>query len=192
MEKRVSVLAMTLFMSLVFPVSVFADVQSGGGITLTGHVDALPGLVSDGNIRSVMNGNPIAQKVSGNGFTLFGGIYYVSSTPVQSQPPVAPPPVVPPSSGGSPGVGVPSAVPTSTVEVPSLPTGSVEEIARSAQAKKIDIVKDGVINILDFNGMMVHWGETTCGDAADMNGDCVVDIFDFNTLMVYWGANYSL
>lgn len=68
-----------------------------------------------------------------------------------------------------------------------------------AQAKLADIQKDGTINILDFNAMMVNWGATqnlaaagSAFNSADMNKDGIVDIFDFNTLMVYWGTTYQL
>ncbi len=56
----------------------------------------------------------------------------------------------------------------------------------------IDIIKDGVFDILDFNEMMVEWGQTQCGVDADMTSDCVVNVLDFNLLMVYWGLTYTL
>lgn len=60
---------------------------------------------------------------------------------------------------------------------------------------RADPYPDGHIDALDFNVLMVHWGERagdaskTCGDKilADVNCDGVVDILDFNLLMVYWG-----
>ena len=62
--------------------------------------------------------------------------------------------------------------------------------------KILDIVKDGIINMLDFNIMMVNWSAGLNADGtfnpADMNKDGVVDIFDFNMLMVYWGYTYQL
>ena len=69
----------------------------------------------------------------------------------------------------------------------------------TAQAKLVDIQRDGAINILDFNSIMVNWGSTqnlaavgALFNPADMNKDGSVDIFDFNTLMVYWGTAYQL
>jgi hypothetical protein len=37
-----------------------------------------------------------------------------------------------------------------------------------------------------FNLLMVYWG--TNNTAADLNGDGIVDVLDFNTLMVHWSA----
>ena len=56
----------------------------------------------------------------------------------------------------------------------------------SPEAKKIDANNDGRINILDFNILIINWGATAPGNAADFNEDGVVDIFDFNLLMVHW------
>ncbi len=99
----------------------------------------------------------------------------------------------PPSSSGGGGGG--RRILTST-PIPTLPNLGVID---SAQAKLIDIQRDGVINILDFNAMMVNWGSTanlasagSVFNIADMNHDGVVDILDFNILMVYWGITYQL
>lgn len=68
----------------------------------------------------------------------------------------------------------------------------ISDPVKSAEAKRIDIQKDGTINILDFNSLMVNWGVVGGGTIGDMNTDGIVDIFDFNLLMVYWGTTYSL
>ncbi len=55
----------------------------------------------------------------------------------------------------------------------------------SATAKKGDVNKDGKVDILDFNSVMIQWarqGSLT----ADFNKDNKVDILDFNTLMINW------
>lgn len=49
-----------------------------------------------------------------------------------------------------------------------------------------DITGDGRVGILDFNALMIAWGQTGTGISADLNGDGRVDIFDFNVLMVNW------
>ena len=49
-----------------------------------------------------------------------------------------------------------------------------------------DTNDDNKVDILDFNTLMVHWGETGISNIADFSGDSVVDIFDFNILMVHW------
>lgn len=58
--------------------------------------------------------------------------------------------------------------------------------------KRTDFVRDGVIDVLDFNALMVQWGKTGVGNSADANQDGLVDIFDFNLLMVYWGQTEPL
>ncbi len=62
----------------------------------------------------------------------------------------------------------------------------------AAEAASIDIVRDGIINILDFNSLMVNWNALGSNNIADMNKDGAVDILDFNLLMVYWGTTYQL
>lgn len=48
-----------------------------------------------------------------------------------------------------------------------------------------DINLDGVVDILDFNALLVHWGQVGTGIAADLNNDGVVDILDFNMLIIH-------
>jgi len=79
------------------------------------------------------------------------------------------------SSGGGGGGGGAAVSTTSTI-----PT------TLSATAQKVDANKDGKIDVLDFNSLMVNWGKTTTGNIADFTGDGKVDIFDFNTLMINW------
>ena len=67
------------------------------------------------------------------------------------------------------------------VTTPSTPTSPL-----SAAAQKVDANKDGKIDILDFNTLMVNWNRTESGNIADFTGDGKVDIFDFNTLMINW------
>jgi hypothetical protein len=55
------------------------------------------------------------------------------------------------------------------------------------EVDRTDIVRDGKIDILDFNALMVNWGKKGVGNPADVNQDGSVDIFDFNALMVHWG-----
>lgn len=75
---------------------------------------------------------------------------------------------------------------------PPISAESAREPSESAQAKLMDIAKDGVVDIFDFNAMMVNWGSAVCGNPADVDKDCSVGIFDFNALMVYWGVAYQL
>ena len=57
--------------------------------------------------------------------------------------------------------------------------------ALSNEAKKADTNNDNKIDVIDFNTLMVNWGNTGTS-VADFNGDGHVDIFDFNYLMIYW------
>ena len=53
--------------------------------------------------------------------------------------------------------------------------------------KRTDIIRDGKIDVLDFNALTVNWGKREIGNFADVNQDGIVDVFDFNLVMVYWG-----
>jgi hypothetical protein len=54
--------------------------------------------------------------------------------------------------------------------------------------QKTDMVRDGKVDILDFNVLMVHWSDPSSNNVADLNHDESVDVFDFNILMVHWGS----
>jgi hypothetical protein len=56
-----------------------------------------------------------------------------------------------------------------------------------ADVKRADLKRDGIIDIIDFNTLMVHWNRKGQNDIADPNQDGVVDIRDFNLVMVHWG-----
>jgi hypothetical protein len=56
---------------------------------------------------------------------------------------------------------------------------------------RADVVKDGVIDLIDFNTLMVQWGRAGASLASDINGDEAVDLLDFNQLMVKWGQRYT-
>ncbi len=66
--------------------------------------------------------------------------------------------------------------------------------------ERLDIFSDGKVDILDFNLLMVHWGEDFgdkndqfCHDKAiaDINCDGKVELLDFNLLMIYWDESVS-
>ncbi len=54
------------------------------------------------------------------------------------------------------------------------------------EAKVADIDTDGVIGLLDFNLLMVNWGEVELGNPADLDANGVIDIFDLNMIFVHW------
>ena len=50
-----------------------------------------------------------------------------------------------------------------------------------------DIDKDGDVDIFDYNLIIQHFGNTSCGNVADLDNDCDVDIFDYNILIQNFG-----
>jgi len=51
---------------------------------------------------------------------------------------------------------------------------------------KSDINGDGKVDLLDFNGLMVNWGNAKFKNQADFNADNKVDLGDFNIMMIDW------
>jgi len=43
-----------------------------------------------------------------------------------------------------------------------------------------------LVNLTDFNALIVAWGLTGSNLTADLNHDGVVDLSDFNLLIVNW------
>lgn len=56
-----------------------------------------------------------------------------------------------------------------------------------SEIKKADVFSDGIVDLLDFNMMMVEWEKEGISNKADINQDGIVDVLDFNLLMKYWG-----
>ena len=50
-----------------------------------------------------------------------------------------------------------------------------------------DADANGIVDIKDFNLLMINWGKKSPNNSSDFNRDGKVDIFDFNILMVNWG-----
>ncbi|MDO8552223.1 MAG: hypothetical protein Q7S01_01685 [bacterium] len=90
----------------------------------------------------------------------------------------APAPAPAPSGGGGGGGGTTNTTPTVTPTVTAL----------TAAQKVYDTNNDNHIDVLDFNSLMVHWGEKGATVVADFDGNGTVDVFDFNLLMVHWTA----
>ena len=82
----------------------------------------------------------------------------------------------PPSGGGGGG---------GAILTPSPSPNPSSQPLTSAQ-QKVDANKDDKIDALDFNALMVHWGEEGEKISADFNADNKVDILDFNMLMINW------
>lgn len=113
-----------------------------------------------------------------------------------------PPTSPPPSGGGGGGGGIPSlfgvqqTVGSTTPEETVLQEAHLPDTSSDAYrywlsrtVKYTDIVRDGHIDLFDFNSLMVNWARTGDND-ADINYDYEVDIYDFNLLMVYWGQSF--
>jgi hypothetical protein len=77
--------------------------------------------------------------------------------------------------GGSSGGGGGSVSTVATTATPVVSTGTIRGDANN----------DGVVNILDYNSLMVSWGKGG-SNISDLNGDGIVDILDYNMLMVNW------
>lgn len=75
----------------------------------------------------------------------------------------------------------PSPTPTPT---PSPSSGGGGGGGGGGSTSAADINRDGKVDILDFNTVIVNWG--TSGGAGDLNSDGTVDILDFNMLMANW------
>ena len=56
----------------------------------------------------------------------------------------------------------------------------------SAPAVSGDANGDSLVNVLDFNTLIVHWNESGSGVSGVLNSDSLVDIFDFNILIINW------
>jgi hypothetical protein len=75
---------------------------------------------------------------------------------------------------------------------PTTPTVAQETDWFIKEVGHADIVRDGKIDILDFNAVMVNWDKKGIGNSADANQDGLVDIFDFNLLMVNWAKTETI
>lgn len=58
----------------------------------------------------------------------------------------------------------------------------------TAEQKVYDANNDNKIDVMDFNALIVHWGEKGNDVVSDFDGNGSVDVFDFNALMVHWTA----
>lgn len=54
-----------------------------------------------------------------------------------------------------------------------------------------DLNHDNKVDIFDYNLLVGNFGNTTCGNAADIDGTCKVDIFDYNILVGNFGLPAS-
>ncbi|MDP3901113.1 MAG: hypothetical protein Q8Q38_02125, partial [bacterium] len=150
----------------------------GSSVTASGNYGYNPNLLfaidNEGvnagkTVEFYINGtkaNETATFTNGNSSQLNLTIPAPTSTPTPTPTPSG-------STGGSGGGG--------GATTPSTPTSPL-----SAAAQKVDANKDGKIDVLDFNSLMVNWGKTGTGNVADFDGNGKVDVFEFNLLMINW------
>ncbi len=61
------------------------------------------------------------------------------------------------------------------------------EISLSSSFLPGDLNHDNKVNISDYNTLLQNFGNTTCGNVADIDGTCTVDVFDYNILVGNFG-----
>ncbi len=140
----------------------------GNSITAGGNYGYNPNLLFALDNQGVYAGETVEFYVDGikaNETAIFanGNSSQINLT-IPASIPTTPTPTPTPSGGGG-GGGIP---PTKTV------------------AQKVDMDNNSKVDVLDFNTLMVHWGETGSNNIADINSDGEVDVFDFNLLMINW------
>jgi len=97
--------------------------------------------------------------------------------------PVAVAPQTTTTSGGGGGGGGGGSITTTTTAVTTSTATTL-----TVEQKAYDTNSDNRIDVLDFNALIVHWGEKGTAVVADFDKNGSVDVFDFNALMVHWTA----
>ena len=91
--------------------------------------------------------------------------------------------------GGGGGGPTPTAWPTSS---PPFPTNTPQPTPIATPG---DLDHDGDVDIFDYNILITNFGNTNCGNIADISppagGDCKVDIFDYNQVVENFGRKVS-
>jgi hypothetical protein len=112
--------------------------------------------------------------------------------------------VAPTGGGGGGGGGGGAIIPP--VTQPTTGTGTTQTGPQNQKngdytnSYRADINDSGIIDILDYNSIMVNWNKTNslnnatakldkckATNAADVNCDGKVDLLDFNIIMIFWG-----
>lgn len=75
---------------------------------------------------------------------------------------------------------------TAPTPLPASGGGGIPPVIVDTPKQRADINKDNKIDILDFNTLIVNWGNVTTNNVADFNNDGQVDILDFNLIMISW------
>lgn len=183
------------------PAQFYGTVQNGAGTTasgltisalINGTVVATTVTQSGGNYGSSPNlliipdangtlaGATITFKVSGIEASQTATFSNASLVHLNLTVPDTTTPTPPPSGGGgnSGGGGGGGGESNTSITTPIVTPAS----------SKADANADGKVDFLDFNSLMVHWGQLGANIIGDFNGDGVVDFLDFNMLMVNWNT----
>src|SRR4051794_39886651 len=84
----------------------------------------------------------------------------------------------------------PSGLPSAAAPAPPQPQATVQQGAgRAGQSPTIlgDINNDGIVDIRDYGVWRQNFGQTNCGNPADLDSNCIVDIRDYGI----WRANFG-
>jgi hypothetical protein len=73
--KYIAYIVITLVSALMYPSSLFAVTQTGGGYVINSQINAITGLSSGVGYTSQTAGNPISTLQTGNGYTAYSGGY---------------------------------------------------------------------------------------------------------------------
>ena len=169
---------MTLVWFTVFAVPVWANSTANTSVTVISAADALAAAKTAAHAAlTAAHVTYISTNYTATNWTTLNGFKAAGDTAIDAATTTE---------------GVTSAQTTATTGMADVKTIAEEEYWFVSVVKRTDFVRDGVIDVLDFNALMVQWGKTGGGNSADANLDGIVDIFDFNLLMVYWGETEPL
>ena len=155
----------------------------GSSVTKSGKYGYTPDLLFASKTEGDWSGETVTFFVggvdTGESFALTKGGYTNLNLTV---PGAAPGTVTTSTQTSTSGSGGGSNPPPTLTDIPPAVTSLTE-------AQKVyDTNSDARIDVLDFNSLIVHWGETGSAVVADFDGNGSVDVFDFNSLMVHWTA----
>ena len=168
---------------LVVEAKVISGTVVGSSVTKSGEYGINPSLLFASKTEGEWSGETVTFFVdgtdTGESFALVKGGYTNLNLTV---PGAAPGTVTTSTQTSTSGSGGGSNPPPTLTDIPPAVTSLTE-------AQKVyDTNGDNAIDVLDFNSLIVHWGETGSAVVADFDGNGSVDVFDFNSLMVHWTA----
>ena len=151
--------------------------QSNGQYGVNPDLLIVSGQTAEATILFTVNGAPARETAT----FANGTLTQLNLTVPGSAPTPTPTPTPAPGGGGGGSNPLPSSTQNPT---PTLTTTPAPKQALTEEQKKVDANNDGMIDVLDFNALMVNWGDA--GGAGDFDSNGTVDVFDFNMLMINW------